>query len=188
MGFKSQYEGKRRFSAKVAYQESLEEALGEAVNELQVPGRDEVISAIQNDQWEKDITPDAFKASISKSKHDLMLTDYSPSDFAKMKLFKLQDADIGFALKDIGDKKHAEIVAVYNNSGVKGIGDELIQAAIRQGGRYLDHFDGFLTDLYTRNGFVEYKRDPYNPDYDEGGNFKQKYGPRDVIYRVYKGS
>lgn len=75
---------------------------------------------------------------------------------------------------------------MFNNSPIRGIGDAMVQSAVRMGGKYLDHFDGFLTDLYSRNGFVEYNRVPYDPQYDPNGEFKNKYGPVDVIYRVHK--
>jgi hypothetical protein len=137
--------------------------------------------------WEE-VTPDQFRKSLSNSKHQEMLSDYGTSKLAKMKLFKVPNFNIGFALKDHEGEPHSEIVAVHNNSPIKGIGDELVQAAVRNGGKYLDHFEGVLDKLYSRNGFVEYKRDPYNPEYDPDGSFKKKYGPASVVYRVYKGN
>lgn len=117
-----------------------------------------------------------------------MLTDYTPAELSKMKLFKLKNYNIGFALKNFEDKGYSEIVAVHNNEPeVKNIGNELIQSAVRNGGHYLDHFDGFLSSLYERNGFVEYKREPYNPEYDPNNEFSKKYGKQDVIYRKYMG-
>ncbi len=173
--------------SKVAYYESLIECLGESFAEDGVPEKEEVSNAIRNDMWEE-VTPDQFRKSLSSSKHQEMLTDYGTSELAKMKLFKVPNFSIGFALKDHEGEPHSEIVAVHNNSPIKGIGDELVQAAVRNGGKYLDHFEGVLDKLYSRNGFVEYKRDPYNPEYDTDGSFKKKYGPASVVYRVYKGN
>lgn len=170
----------------VEYQEHLKETLGDAVLEDSVEGKEEVIQLMNSDSWENP-SPSEFKQSLSKSKHSMMLSDYSESEFAKMKLFKLPGHDIGFALKDHEGEPFSEIVSVFNNSPFRGIGDAMMQAAIRAGGKYLDHFDGFLTDLYSRNGFVEYNRVPYDPQYDPNGEFKRKYGPVDVIYRVHKG-
>jgi hypothetical protein len=172
--------------SKAAYYESLVECLGDAFTEDGVPEKQTVVDIIRNDKWEK-VSPDQFRMSLSNSKYKEMLTDYSPSELSQMKLFKVPGFDIGFALKKHGDEPFSEIVAVHNNSPIKGIGDELIQSAVRNGGKYLDHFEGELDKFYSRNGFVEYKRDNYNPDYDEGGKFKQKFGPLDVVYRVYKG-
>jgi hypothetical protein len=173
--------------AKVAYHESLIECLGESFSEDGVSGKEEVVDAITNDKWEK-ASPQAFRASLMKSKHKEMLTDYSISELSKMKIFKVPNYDIGFALKDHDGEPFSEIVAVHNNSPIKGIGAELTNATVRNGGKYLDHFDvGILSNLYSSAGFVEYKRDPYNPQYDTNGDFKNKYGPVDVVYRVYKG-
>ncbi|MFJ3775240.1 hypothetical protein ACIPX0_26440 [Streptomyces sp. NPDC090075] len=41
---------------------------------------------------------------------------------------------------------------------VKGRGGDLVEAAITQGGRKLDCFDGFLPDYYRQFGFVETER------------------------------
>jgi hypothetical protein len=99
-------------------------------------------------------------------------------------LFKLKTYNIGFALKDFEDKGKVELVSVFNNEPfVKNIGRVMIRNCMDHGARYLDHFDGFLTELYSSMGFVEYKRDPYNPEYDPDGAFRKRYGPKDVIYR-----
>ncbi len=142
-----------------------------------------VIAAINNGEWEND--PYKFYESLKKSKHFLMLTDYTPTELSQMKLFKLIGFNIGFALKK-HDNEYNEIVAVHNNEPeVKGIGKVLMQAAIDNGGCFLDHFDGFLSGLYQSMGFVEYNRDKYDPQYDPEGNFSEKYGQSDVIYRVH---
>jgi len=142
------------------------------------------IKLIQDDQWENH-NPKEFKIALEKSKHPGMLTNYSVGEFDKMKLFKLKGYDIGFALKNFNGKDQ-EIVAVFNNSGIGGLGKFIMQSAIKHGGCYLDHFDGFLTDLYTSNGFVEYNREPFNNEYDPDSNFRSKYGERDIIYRKHK--
>lgn len=129
--------------------------------------------------------PETFRRSLMNSKHKEMLTDYSHEELGKMKLFKVRGKDIGFALKQReGQPHHDELVAVHNNEpGVKGIGDHLVKAAVAHGATHLDHFDGMLSDLYSKHGFKEYHRDAYNPHYDEGGHFAKKYGKRDVVYR-----
>lgn len=142
----------------------------------------DVVQAIEQDDWDNS-NPAAFRAALNKSKHKEMLTDYSEEELAQMKLFKLRGFDIGFALKE-KDGKHQEIVAVFNNEpDVRGIGKKLVHAAIKHGGRYLDHFDGYLSDLYQSLGFDEYKRDKFDPQYDPDGSFQNKYGKADVIYR-----
>jgi len=63
------------------------------------------------------------------------------------------DGTAGFIVKNGG-----ELIAVF--STVKGQGRELIQIAKQCGAEYLDCFDGFLTEFYAKNGFVEVKREP----------------------------
>jgi hypothetical protein len=114
-----------------------------------------------------------------------MLTNYSIADLSKMKLFKLVGYNIGYALKQFENNGFSEIVALHNNeSDVKGIGELLMQSAINNGGKYLDHYDGFLSSLYSKLGFKEYKREMYNPKYiSNPKEFEKKYGKPDIIYR-----
>jgi hypothetical protein len=144
-----------------------------------------VLNAIKNNDWEKESASN-FKKALNKSKHKEMLTDYSVTEFNDMKLFKLNGFDIGYALKKKnGD--YSEIVAVFNNEDdVKGIGEQLIQSAVDNGGCYLDHFDGYLSNLYQTMGFDEYDRYKFDPQYDVDGSFRKKYGEADVIFRKHK--
>ena len=147
--------------------------------------RNKVINLIKDNQW---ITPTAkeFRNEIVNSKHSKMLTPYSESELKQMKLFKLKDYHIGYALKK-KNGKFSEIVSVFNNEpNIKNIGIELVQNAVKNGGCYLDHFDGFLTDLYSKLGFVETNRIPYNSKYDKNNEFQNKYGKQDIIYRIHK--
>ena len=145
--------------------------------------RSDVIEKIRNNDFDGD--PQLFFDSINSSKkHKEMLSDYSAEDFSEMKLFKLNGYDIGYALK-LKDGEYSEIVSVFNNSNVKNIGDELIRSAIKNGGCYLDHYDGFLSDFYSRHGFEEYERYEFDPQYDTDGQFEKKYGKKDIIFRKH---
>ena len=73
------------------------------------------------------------------------------------KLFKLKGYNIGFAIK-----RNGEIILVHNNENIKGIGDLLVKKSIEFGGEQLDHFDGFLTGFYKRNGFYFHDNDEFN--------------------------
>ena len=145
----------------------------------------EVLDAIKSSDYESD--PNVFHKSINKSKHHLMLSPYTAKEWGKMKLFKLRGYDIGFALKK-KDGKFQELVGVFNNEkSIKGIGTDLVKSAITKGAVYLDHFDGsFLTKFYQDLGFEEYDREPYDPQYDEGGEFAKKHGKLDVVWRKLK--
>jgi hypothetical protein len=147
--------------------------------------KDEVISKIRNNEFSDE--PQEFYDAINRSdKHKEMLSEYSVDDFAKMKLFKLDGYDIGYALKKSQDGGYNEIVSVFNNSKVKGIGNELMKSAISNGGCYLDHYDGFLSDFYSSLGFEEYDRYKFDPQYDPEGKFEKKYGRQDIIFRKHK--
>lgn len=138
------------------------------------------IDLISKDIWEEG-DPHRFAESLYSSKRESMLTPYDLGEFASMKLFKLKNYNIGFALKSDGD-----IVAVHNNAGVRGAGPALMTAAIRNGGSKLDHFDGFLTGFYESNGFgkvvgVDAWNDEYAPD---GWQYETVniWDPRNSVY------
>ncbi len=134
------------------------------------------IEEIKTGIW--DTNPQRFLDSLSKTRYSEYLTNYTEDDLKNLKVFKLPNYNIGFALD--GD----EIVAVHNNEPtVRGIGDMLILAAVKQGGRKLSHFDGYLSGFYEKNGFVEYMRKPFDPSLAK----HPIDGNPDVIWRVYRG-
>lgn len=109
-----------------------------------------------------------FYESFNKSKRLTFLTSYTIEDIKTFKTYKLKGYNIGFAIKKNGD-----IILVHNNEEkVKGIGDLMIKKAIELGGDHLDHFDGFLTGFYKKNGF----KLKNNIIFDE------KYKPKDWKY------
>jgi hypothetical protein len=157
--------------------------LGEEIGENnQNEKTKKVINKIKNGDFINNVKD--FKEAFLKSNRPEMLTNYDDSDLKNMKLFKLNGYDIGYALKE-KDGDYNEIVSVFNNSGVKNIGKELILSAIKNGGCYLDHYDGFLSDFYESLGFKEYDRYEFDPQYDESGEFRKKYGPADIIFRKH---
>ena len=159
--------------------------INEVLTEEQENDRNLVLDLIHKNQYENN--PQAFYDSLNKSKHPDMLTPYSVSELATMKLFKVPGYNIGFALKKFENQGYKEIVAVHNNEpNIQNIGRDLMNSAIQNGGCYLDHFDGYLSDLYNSLGFVEYKRDKFDPQYDPDQSFRKKYGESDVIYRVHR--
>jgi len=148
--------------------------------------RNDVIDKLKRNDFEKD-NPQSFYDAMMKSKHMEMLSPYSLGELREMKLFKLHGYDIGFALKKTDRGEYDEIVSVFNNEDdVTGIGKELVNAAVRNGGCYLDHYDGFLSKLYSATGFIEYDRYEFDPQYDPDGSFREKYGELDVIFRKHK--
>lgn len=175
-------------SINIPHHEHLIETFSDDYNEIsEEDDFDEkqiVIDKIKNNDFTNN--PKSFLKSIRKSERLEMLTDYDIKDLSDMKLFKLNGYDIGYALKKFKDGSYSEIVSVFNNSGIKGIGDYLIESAISNGGCYLDHYDGFLSTFYSKHGFEEYDRDIFDSQYDPTGEFRKKYGESDIIYRKHK--
>ncbi len=119
----------------------------------------DLLFLIKNNQWEQS-NPENFIRSLRSGKRPEMLQPYSAREFDQINLYKVIGFNAGFGIKQDGT-----IVAVHNNTGIRGIGTELINAAKRNGGTKLDHFDGFLTGFYERLGFKVIKHEPFNDDY-----------------------
>lgn len=62
------------------------------------------------------------------------------------------DGQSGFIVRNGG-----ELIALF--STVKGRGHDLVQIAVQCGAEYLDCFDGFLTELYSKHGFEVVNRE-----------------------------
>jgi hypothetical protein len=129
-----------------------------------------IVQMIENDEWEKPQNAKSFMTSLYSSKRKQFLSPYSESEFNSMKLFKLKNYSIGYAIKSDGD-----IIAVHNNESFGGLGPSMMKSAIRNGGTKLDHFDGFLTGLYSKNGFPNVKSiDLWNSEYaPDGWNYEK---------------
>jgi hypothetical protein len=127
-----------------------------------------------------------FNAILDKTPEELkpMLYRYSDEELAKMKLYQVRNPDTGavldagFAIKADGD-----MVNVCNNSGVKGLGKGIVQAAINAGATTCDHYDTpQLNGLYSQF-FHEVRREPFDvslavPEWD----YKRFDNP-DIVYR-----
>ena len=144
--------------------------------------RTEIISRLEQDLYSKN--PQEFLFSLKRSHHLGMLTLYSISELATMDICKVLGYNVGFAIKYVGE--YHEIVGVHNNEFlIHGLGYHIVAAAIRAGGNALDHFGSpKLCELYDSLGFMEIRREPYDPNYDPAGTFRSKYGELPVIYRV----
>ena len=138
--------------------------------------RNEIIFQINNLDF--DTKPENFFRSLekaSKMKHGAYLSKRSLSSLKKMKVFKVKDADAGFALcSKKGIPSFSEIVAVHNASEFPNIGIYLVAAARRLSGKYLECFGEHLSKtLYPTAGFETYKSLP---------NIKMKNGQIEILY------
>jgi len=165
----SEVDSKKHYEILFFQQELMRNDFSKSMNESQAS----VLQDINNDIWEE-TDPKSFMNSLYSSKRLQFLTPYDQDDFIKMKLYKVKNEFIGFAIKNDGD-----VVAVHNNSSYGGLGSALMSATIRNGGTKLDHFDGFLTGLYQTNGFSKVvKKELWNEEYAPD---KWGYDPVDIF-------
>lgn len=100
---------------------------------------------------------------------------YPTKEYGPMRRYLSDDGLSGFAIKPDGD-----LVSVFSAPGL-GRGGALVDAAVARGARKLDAFDedGFLPQLYGSRGFVEVKREPWDPE-QKPDNWRG--GEPDVVY------
>lgn len=68
----------------------------------------------------------------------------------------------------------------------KGRGDRLIEEAVRLGANQLDCYDGYLSQLYARHGFVEISREKWDDRYADLQWIKALWGEPDVVFMQRK--
>ncbi len=147
-----------RYSHRMSESNNMFEDSNYTINEDNSNSNQSLVELITNNEF--DVNSPEFSKSLKSGKRGEFLTDYTADEYGKMKTYKVKGYNVGFAIKSDGD-----IVSVHNNSGIGGVGSVLIQAAKSMGGTKLDHFDGFLTGLYSKNGFKVVGSDEWNDDY-----------------------
>ena len=156
---------KKQYQALAFEYYSMKNLVGGSIRENEEKKISPLLDKLNKDEWEE---PNAksFMVSLYSSKRKQFLTPYTEQEFAAMSLYKLKDANVGFAIKKDGD-----IIGVHNNQeGHSGLGDALVEAAKRNKGTKLDHFDGYLTGLYSRTGFGKVVHiDEWNEEYAPNG-------------------
>ena len=138
----------------------------DVVAEEVMESKDEVLEKLMRGSLET--TPEEFLASVKASSRLEFMTPYTEEELSRIKLFKVEGFNIGFAVKEDGD-----IILVHNNEKVGGIGRLLIEKAVENGGTKLDHFDGFLTGFYRELGFILEYNEQFNDEWTpEGWRFE----------------
>ena len=128
-----------------------------------------------------------FLESLNRSTRKPFLSKYTAEELKNHNLqtYQLNGYHIGYALKP--DEDGVDIISVHNNEpNIKGVGDALIESAKANGGTKLDHYDGFLSDLYSKHGFEEYDRYKWDDQYADTNRDYERYGRPDVILRKLK--
>ena len=125
-------------------------------------------------------TQELDKAKSEKPEDYWSVDRVEPSDLKSGKLIEVE-GEYGVVSKD------GEIKGVFkkSDSKEKGVGDNVIQEAVASGGRKLDNFDGYLTSIYEKNGFVVVGRTKFNEQFAPEGYNKEKHGSPDVVAMVY---
>jgi hypothetical protein len=146
------------------------------------PERVDVLNKINNDTYIKN-NYKAFLEELKRNKRAEFLTPYTVQDFinGKVQTYQVPGYEIGFALKPMANGD-MDIISVHNNTNIGGIGEALIDSAIRLGGTTLDHFDGYLSDFYKKKGFEEKERMKWNDAYAPK-NWNYNNGRPDVVLR-----
>lgn len=165
--------------------EMLREAVlpGSGVDAGPLPGRSgepaRLLGDVSVDDFERAITevrkieftrPGEPTRSLGETVYQYPTEEYGP-----MRRYLSDDGLSGFAIKPDGD-----LVSVFSAPGL-GRGGALVDAAVARGARKLDAFDedGFLPRLYGSRGFVEVKREPWDPE-RKPDNWRG--GEPDVVY------
>lgn len=105
---------------------------------------------------------------------DYDLIREATSDYATARGTRFYLWSDGVEYAGFGIRPTGELVYVYSTAS--GLGDCIVTAAIERGATHLDCFDGYLTGLYSRNGF---ERVTSLPNHTPGGP--------DVVYMATPG-
>jgi DNA topoisomerase IB len=120
-----------------------------------------------------------YIAARDKGKFNQFLTPYKEGDMKDWRLYLTKD-NVGFAIKPDGD-----MVGVFNNSGVKGAGNEAITLAIAEGAKSCDCIGKHLKLYYERFGFNQTESVKWDDQYaPEGWNY-ERFGRPNVYFFTY---
>jgi hypothetical protein len=126
------------------------------------------------------VSPEEFHAQYEKNPGSPTLTHYSVEDLQKMKLFRLKNSDVYYALNPVTEhwatgKPEVDLVSVMNNGkNTPGVATPATMLhGVENGATILDAYDvrkpgqstGFLPDRYSRFGFKEVGRSQFDPKY-----------------------
>jgi len=120
-----------------------------------------IVSSIIQNEFDKD--PEEFYKSLQvaiKADYGEYLAPRSLSTIHKMQVFKVKDVNAGIGLIKKEGKQEIEIVSLFNQSGIPGLGTKLFIMAISLGGKHLECFGPYLNEYYSSYQFEVYKKIP----------------------------
>ena len=124
----------------------------------------------------------AFEAAKNQNTRAENLAPKTLEEYEGSRVFMIGSEDAGFVVKN-GDLQN-----VFNNSGIPGLGTEIVKLSIEKyGARTLDCFDGFLPKYYSKAGFEEVARIPFVDEFAPPGWNYFKLGRPDIVIMAYRG-
>jgi predicted ABC-type ATPase len=133
--------------------------------------------------------PQEFVAQLGKAikgKHGEFLSPATEKVIIKEKTltFLSPDGKAGYALTQEGDFRHAFNMSDRPNTGPKLL--DHVKAQVAEGETLtLDAFEGVLTDLYEKNGFIEVSRMKWDDAYAPKNWNYERFGRPDVVNMEY---
>jgi hypothetical protein len=127
-------------------------------------------------------TPTEFVAArdafAQGSQYGSFLSDLTPAQLLDSQSMSFLDeaGTVGYTIGRDGTLNN-----LFNNSGRRGAGRRAVEHAISQGAVRLDNFDGFLTDLYMKHGFVETSRMKFADEFAPPNWNYATHGRPDVV-------
>lgn len=119
----------------------------------------------------------AITEALASNKNAASADIYPAEDYERHNLYLLDDGKAGFAITPDGT-----LISVFKSpdSKIKGAIDAMIPIAVQEGATRLEAFDGFLTEAYGRNGFVETERYEWDENF-KPENWREEDGTPDLV-------
>lgn len=160
---------------------ALDKAWNEEDHPRVAPGRSTGGEFIGNNKAFDVGKPKEFIEARNKSSRSGFLSPTTPDDLAKHTLLMNKDKTVGIAVDP-----HGDIQNIFNNGGPKGGAAHAMVEALREGGKTLDCYDGFLPMYYRQFGFEETGRMKFNAEFAHGWD-TAKQGTPDVVFMAWHG-
>lgn len=126
----------------------------------------------------------AITQAKKENPHGAYVTAYGANDYTGFRTMLDDTGNAGVAVKPDGD-----IISVFSNptAGRKQAVSTLLINALDAGGTKLDNFDGRLSRIYEKHGFIPVARVAFDRDYAPDGWNYERDGTPDVIFWVHNG-
>lgn len=133
-----------------------------------------------------EVAPEQFTTSVEdlierEPEMGAFLSEHPPEELEDHRLLQTSDGTAGVAISPDGDIQNLH----KTPDAPDGAGEAMLREAIEAGGRTLDNYDTFLTQLYGRNGFREAARMKFNPEYAPEEWDYDSYAQPDVVFMYY---